>query len=272
MRSILLNAYDDGDFDKRLDVALDLARSFDSHLSIVSAMPFEAAGAVDPYGAAFAALIPVWREEAESFQEQVEKDLANEDVPWDWESRPGPPASALLRRSALADLIVLGSREPRTGGKAPSFTAGELAVSASCPVLVLPDECERMDPDRPALVAWDGSAEASHALRAAVPLLQHAKSVFLATVRSDKPSKNEYDLPPVSGADYLARHGISSEMFEIEADEKGVAHSLLNAASARNVGLIVMGAYGRTRLTEWIFGGVTRAMLSEVRVPLLLKH
>ena len=272
MKSIIFNAHADQGHSRRLDVALDLARALDAHLSLVSAMPYEASASLHPYGAAFAAMVPVWREESRKLREETERDLANEDVPWDWVEKAGPVALALLRRSSLADLVIVGEREPRGGGEAPSFTAGELALTADCPVLVLPDECTRLDLEQPALVAWDGSAEASHALRAAVPLLKRASTVYLATVGSSRRRKDEFDLPPVRGADYLSHYGIASELVELEPDERGTAHALQNAADVRGAGLIVMGAYGRTRMSEWIFGGVTRAMLSNVRLPLLLKH
>jgi nucleotide-binding universal stress UspA family protein len=142
-------------------------------------------------------------------------------------------------------------------------------------VLVLPETCTRIDPEAPALVAWDGSAEASHALKAAVPLLKLSSAVYLATVK--EPAKGakaakEPDLPPVAGADYLSRHGISCEMIEVAPHEEGVAAALQAEAATRKAGLLVMGAYGHTRLTERVFGGVTRRMLTGVRIPLLLTH
>ncbi len=89
-----------------------------------------------------------------------------------------------------------------------------------------------------------------------------------------KPAKaaKEPDLPPVAGADYLSRHGISCEMIEVAPHEEGVAAALQAEAATRKAGLLVMGAYGHTRLTERVFGGVTRRMLTGVRIPLLLTH
>ncbi len=275
MKSILFNATGDDGFSKRLDAVLDITRAFDAHLTLLHAIPYEAAGAVDPYGAAFAAMVPVWREQAAALKEATQKDMANEGVAWDWVDAAGPTALALLHASSLNDLVVVGAQEPRTNAKGASFTAGELAVTADCPVLVLPADCQRFEVGAPVLVAWDGSAEASHALKAAVPFLRQASQVYLATAK-EKSRKgragNLPDLPPVAGADYLSRHGIACEMVEIGEDEDGVDAALRKAAEARKVGLIVMGAYGRTRLAERIFGGTTRAMLGDVTVPLLLTH
>lgn len=273
MKSILFNAVSDRGHAARLDLALDLARTFEGHLTLVCAVPYEAAVSPDPFGAAFAAMVPVWQEEARQLREKTERDLANEDVPWDWIDRAGPVSLALLRHSSLADIVLVGAREPRAGGKAPSFTAGELAISASCPVLVLPEDCRKLDLGKPALVAWNGSAEASHALKAAVPILQRAGTVYLASIREDTEARaNEHELASFDAAEYLSRHGVACELVEIVDGGEGTAAALQQAAAVRNAGLIVMGAYGRNRLAEWIFGGVTRAMLSDVRIPLFLMH
>lgn len=272
MKSILFNAYGDEGHARRLDATLDIVRAFDAHLTLVDAIPHDAAGSLDPYGFTFASMYPVWQEESKKLRAETEADLANEGVNFDWISTTGPVALALLRFSALSDLVIVGAKDPRPDGSAPSFTAGELAVTADCPVLVLPVDCSRIDPESPVVVAWDGSAEASHALRAAMPMLKRAKSVFLVTVEEGKRDRSEFDLPPVRGADYLARHGVACEIVEVKAGEGGTAHAIVDAAEVRGAGLIVMGAYGNRRLSERVFGGVTRKMLADVRLPLLMTH
>ena len=71
MKTILFNAADDEAFTGRLDAALDLARQFDAHLTLLHAMPYEAAATIDFHGAAFAAMVPVWREEAAKLRERT---------------------------------------------------------------------------------------------------------------------------------------------------------------------------------------------------------
>ena len=82
MKSILFNAHSDEGHSRRLDLALDLARALDAHLTVLNAMPLEVGVSGDAYGAAFAVMIPVWREEAKKLREQTEADLANEGVSW----------------------------------------------------------------------------------------------------------------------------------------------------------------------------------------------
>lgn len=272
MKNILFNAAGDKHFPGRLDAALDIARAFGAHLTLLHSVPYETAAIIEPYGAAFATLIPVWREAAEALRDETIADLANESVSWSWIDSAGPIAAAMLREAALQDLIVLGAREPHSSSTGPSYSAGELALAGDCPVLVLPDSCKSFDPAAPALVAWDGSAEASRALKAAVPFLHLAREVYLAVVEEPVRHSERADLPPLDGAQYLSRYGITSQVVQLEQLAEGVAATIRAAAEIRHAGLIVMGAYGRTRLSERIFGGVTRDMLADVRVPLLLAN
>ena len=147
MKTILFNATGDEGFSGRLDAVLDLARAFDAHVTLLHAIPYEAAGAIDFHGAAFAAMVPFWRKEAEKLREKTLDDLSNEGVSWNWVEAAGPVALAMLRESSLHDLAVVSARDPNTVDGTPSFTAGELAVTADCPVLVLPDTCKRFRSD-----------------------------------------------------------------------------------------------------------------------------
>lgn len=272
MKTILFYAAGDEHFPGRLDAVLDIARSFDAHLTLLHSFPYETGAIIEPYGAAFATLLPIWRDAAERLKDRTVADLRNESVSWNWIEAAGSAASAMSREAALQDLVIVGAREPLGSTSGPSYSAGELAMTAGCPVLVLPDTCKRFDVGATAMVAWDGSAEASHALKAAVPFLRLASEVYLITVEEPVRYGEAPDLPPLDGAEYLSRHGISSQIVEVQQHEAGVAATIQAAAEIRHVGMIVMGAYGRKRLTERIFGGVTRDMLSDVRLPLLMTN
>ncbi len=272
MKSITVHAYDDAGFDARLQVALDFARAFGGHVTIVYPIPIDAGMPADFYGATFASMAPVWREAAEQLRAKTEADLANEDVPWNWIEGAGMTSSVLLRHSALSDLIVVGASEPQYASRGPSEAAGDLALHARCPVLVVPEGQERFDPNAAVLVGWDGSPEASRALRMAVPLLARAAKVTLACVKECDDGEDDFNLPPLKGAEYLSRHGIECELVELPREGRRVAEVLRDAAVRRHAGTIVMGAYGHMRLAERIFGGATRDMLTEVKVPLFMAH
>jgi nucleotide-binding universal stress UspA family protein len=178
----------------------------------------------------------------------------------------------LLEQSALHDLIIVGPHDVgEEGSRGPSAMAGELAVRAPAPVLVVPGETRRFDVNAPVLIAWNGSSEACVALRAAVPLLALSDKVTLASV-AEPDGRDRFDFPIGEAARYLDRHGVDAEVVEIPRGDAKVADTLFSAAQMRECGMLVMGAYGHSRLAEMLMGGVTRRALSDPQMPIFLAH
>ena len=159
----------------------------------------------------------------------------------------------------LADVTVVS----RSGG-----LAGDLAMVSRTPVLALPDATALAMPVGVACIAWDGGDEAANALRAAVPLLQGGAAVHVLTVLTEKAE----GFPPTDALRYLARHDIKAELHELQRDAS-IEESLAAAVAQLGAQLLVMGAYGHSRVREFLFGGVTRYFLEEPTAPpLLLAH
>ena len=269
MKSILLHIDHDNAMQARLQVALDIARATDAHITCLQAVSYEVFAPGDFYGSAIAAAMPVIKENAEKLRKQIEAELENEGVAWDWRFLYGIAQHRLLEHSPLADLVIVG---PSDGGDhGPSALIGDLVLKASLPVLVVPEGTKSFDVTAPMLVAWNGSSEACHALRAAVPLLACSSKVTLASV-AEPSEKTRFDFPSTEGAKYLSRHGIDCEIVEIPRGDAKISDTLFSAAQLRECGLMVMGAYGHSRLAEMLLGGVTRRMISEPQMPILLAH
>jgi hypothetical protein len=179
MRSILLHIDEDDCLEARLQVSLDLARSFDGHVTCVQAMPFVLGVPGDLYGTMVAQMLPVVRDNADKLRGRIEADLANEDVSWSWIQDDGPAIERLLQFTGLSDIAIVGCCDPISKGYAP--LTGDLAIRSRTPVLIVPPKVVGFDSRGPAVVAWDGSPEACRALRAAVPLLARSQAVTLAT-------------------------------------------------------------------------------------------
>jgi nucleotide-binding universal stress UspA family protein len=272
MKSILLHIDGDRCLDARLQVALDIARATGAHLTCLQAISYEVFAPGDFYGSAMAAAIPAIKQAADELRAKIEADLANEDVAWDWQTLYGLAEHRLLEQSPLHDLIIVGPRESgEEGSRGPSHLVGELTLRAPAPVLVVPGATKRLDVSGPMLVAWNGSSEACIALRAATPLLALASAVYLASVTEEK-ERQRFDFPATSGAKYLSRHGIEAEIVEIPRGEAKIADTLFSAAQLRGCAMMVMGAYGHSRLAEMLLGGVTRRMLSDPEMPVFLAH
>jgi len=271
MRSILLNIDSDDGLEARFQASLDLARAFDGHVTCLQTISYDVAVPGDLYGSMIAEILPVLRENANAMREKLVARLEDEDVRWDWLQDEGPSGLLLVRRSALADVVLLGAREPAGGKRQLSGLVGHAAIHGGAPLLVMPDTVTSFMVGGTAVAGWNGSVEAARALRAALPLLRRASSVVLATVAEAK-ERGEFDLPPMEGAEYLSRHGIECEIVEFPLESESVARALANAAVARHASLLVMGAYGHPRAFETVFGGVTRELLVAPPLPILATH
>jgi nucleotide-binding universal stress UspA family protein len=256
MKSILLHIDHDPALKARLQVALDLARACNGHITCLQAVSYDVFMPGDFYGSAVAAALPLIRENADNLRAKIERELEQEGVSYDWRFEYGVAGQRLIEASPLADIVIMGPAEAGMDTSGPSALVGDVVTRAPVPVLV----------------AWNGSAESAHSLRAAVPLLACSVKVTLACVVEEAGEDKRFDLPSTEGAKYLARHGISCEIVEIPRGEAKIADMLFSAAQMRECSLLVMGAYGHARLAELVLGGVTRHMLSEPQMPVLLAH
>lgn len=269
MKTVLLHIRDDKGQEARFQAALDVVRRFDGHLTCLQATPFDTYIIGDPFGGvyAFPEVMERVRETEESTRSKIEADLANEGVSWDWLHYDGSAAQMLVERGRLADLVVVSQPTRERGAEQPLPIAADIALHARTPVLVVPAECRSLDCSGTAVVAWNGSPEAAHALKSARPMLRAASAVHIVTV-----GRETKELPSASACRYLARHGIDTELHEADPGERSVAETIGAVAGSLGAGYLVMGAYGHSRLRELVLGGVTNDLLHNSRIPLVIAH
>lgn len=118
-------------------------------------------------------------------------------------------------------------------------------------------------------VAWDGQRAASRALRDALPVLAEAQRVILLTSSDDKPIAETSVAAAIS---FLARHGVVARHEQAARGERQIGDALQESAIARGAGLLVMGGYGHNRIREFVLGGATRNILSDIRLPIFMSH
>ena len=276
VKNILLHVQNDKTFEKRLETALSLARACDAHLSCIHVTPIEAYVAFDSFGGVFVMndVIKALDEEEQTLRAKVEGELRKEDVSWDYEQVTGNVSGQILGHAALADLIVTG-REPHRAdfaGPAMSFM-GDLLYRARTPLFIAGDDPAPKDPTGVALIAWNGTFEAANAVRSAIGLLRIASAVRILHISEEK----DQPFPSTRLLEYLSRHGIHAEL-SIEptpphaGSQEFVSASLMFHAAELNAAYIVMGGYSHSRIGEYVFGGVTRTLLSRCPVPLLIAH
>jgi nucleotide-binding universal stress UspA family protein len=167
------------------------------------------------------------------------------------------------------DLSVVGQAEPDKVAPEELIVEGALFASGR-PVLVVPYiQKSGVKLDR-VMVAWDGSRSAARAVADAMPLLGKANAIDVVIVADDRGKSDE--LPGADIAQHLARHDLKVDVKRIVAGGEDVASTLLSHAADTSADFIVMGAYGHSRLREFILGGVTRGMLAAMTMPALMSH
>lgn len=270
MKSILLHIHDDAGLTGRVDIALDLARAFNGHISCVHATSPQAFVGYDGFGAMFVMeeLMKVAEEHDAKMHAATEKLFANEDVSWDYQQVTSEVSGALIGGSYLNDLIIMGRPVVAKDRPLAIPQIGDVLMHAHIPVLVVPENKNSLNFRNVAMVAWNGGREAADALRQAVPLLKLATTVHIVTVEGGR----EKLFPATDASEYLSRHGVSSELHDRKASKQMVEAELDRCADELGADYLVMGAYSHSRAREYVFGGVTRHMLHEATLPVLLAH
>lgn len=187
-------------------------------------------------------------------------------VTTEWRDVEGALVDSVLRHARHADLAVVGQAAEEDDNRP---LADSLVLEVGRPVLVVPYAGRFDTLGQRVLVAWNGSREASRAVHDALPLLKRARRVVVLAVN---PDAEMGDLPGADLCRHLSRHGVTAVAEQVRADDLEVGEMLLSRAADADADLLVMGAYGRSRLRELVLGGATRHILRHMTVPVLFSH
>ena len=251
----------------RISLAADLARRFGSVLIGVAGWPLlkrihkelelPEAGSVELVSKELEKLGEKFRTIAGEITDRVE-----------WRSSMDFPREVIPKEARAADLVVIG-QSFLSGDIGHTYDPGTIILAAGRPVLVVPREIDHLESPR-VLIAWKDTREARRALQDALPFLQWSRDVVIAAVHSSGSPSVDGQLSDVAG--YLARHDVSVRKEVVAVSNENEAEMLLELTIKEHADVIVAGAYGRTRLGEWIFGGVTRDLLLNSRICCLFSN
>ena len=188
----------------------------------------------------------------------------------EWRLVPSADSDESAVHARYGDLAVVARQHPGDQQGAPGLVES-LVLTSGRPTIVLPPRCTAT-PIRRILVGWNAGREATRAVADALPLLVRADAVEILVVDRDGHFAGHGEEPGADVARHLARHGVVVEVRRLSSGGKDVGRLLLSRAVAFGANLIVMGAYGHSHLSEWIFGGVTRTALREAELPVLISR
>ncbi len=275
-KTILVHLSDKRRTEAVLAQAIALASRFGSHLIGVHAY---AAMPAPPIPVPFAAQVlggiaASAQENADAIAATFARMTARGTFVSEWQVLKVPHvdlASVVMERGRASDLIVAGQADP-DWELAPLLDFPErLALEGGRPVLVVPYASEGRSVGRTVAVAWKPTRESARAVFDALPLLKAAESVHIIEIREGS-DKAPALTPDTSIAAALGRHGIKPTIHSSLAPDSSVGEEILSRVADLGADLLVMGAYGHSRMRQLVFGGATRSIARHMTVPTLFSH
>jgi nucleotide-binding universal stress UspA family protein len=258
----------------RVDIACQLAKQWDAHLiglhalTVVNLPSYALAEGGAQVREHHERML---REAAASAEGTFKRGVAAAGAPrTEWRVSAQDAARSVPVHGRYADVLVLGQpNESEGSGVEPDF-AERVLLEIGRPVLLIPYAGDFPTVGRKVLVAWNAGREATRALTDSIPILREAQEVNVVAFNPRGAPHGE-----VPGADiglYLARHGVKVNVSPQTAADVDVGNQILSRAADLDVDLIVMGAYGHSRMSELILGGATRTIIQSMTVPVFMSH
>jgi nucleotide-binding universal stress UspA family protein len=263
----------------RIDLAAALAERFAAHLVglyplLVPQRPRELGyfdpALLDPF---FESLREQARAAADEVREQFEHVARLRGLSAEWRLVPEGPDGDPALHARYADLTILGQLDPDRGeteGLRPR--PEQVTLASGRPILIVPYAGRFENVGQRVVIAWNSAREAARAVHDAMPLLIAAEAVTVLTIDPREGPQGHGELPGADISLHLARHGVKAQVERTVSADLPVGEVLLSRLADLGADLLVMGAYGHSRMRELLLGGATRSLLQSTTVPVLMSH
>jgi nucleotide-binding universal stress UspA family protein len=260
--------------DARLEVAAQLAERFGARVIGVTAAEFSPPLYFTEGDAAQKLIDQGWatvKNRLKDLENEFRAAMQNRAPEVEWRCAEDFPTRFIVRQARACDILVVG--DAARGVLADPFVQvdpSDLVMQVGRPLLVVPETCNWLDL-RSVLVAWKDTAEAKRAVSDALPLLRESTEVTIVEIVEDEADRATALLRVEDVAAWLSRHGVQASQ-HVPGQVGDAATQLERVASDVGAGMVIAGAYGHSRLSEWILGGVTRRLVNPSRRCSLLSH
>lgn len=199
---------------------------------------------------------------------------ANAGVKASYRAPQGPSEEVLALHARYCDILVMSQADSANPSPGVHPTLAEsVIISAGRPVLMIPYIGHLNPIGRHVLFCWDNGRRAARALADAAPILQNASHLTVLKVDENLDQMHAQDITPKDLDAYCAAKGYPApKVVKKESLSHGIGNTILNSATDHGCDMIVMGAYNRSRVREWILGGTSKTLLQSMTVPILFSH
>jgi nucleotide-binding universal stress UspA family protein len=257
-------------------LAVDLATRIGSHLTGLAL-------AYDPITPAYSMAAPIPTDFMVSAREQAMEDAKKAAAGFEEIARVaalsvethvsdvliGDGFGGVIDHAKLSDLVIVGQDNPDQREPLREVLTEAVMFQAEVPTLLVPHAGPAEFKSDHAVIAWNGGTTAARAVRSAMPLLKMSKKVTVVIVEGGR-KRTE-----IAGADlatYLARHDLDVTIRTVTRTPSGIGQTIIDFAGDEGADWMVMGAYGHSRLREFILGGTTARILKSMPLPVLMAH
>ena len=263
--------------DHRVETALLFAKIYEAHVTGLHLIPYPI---IPVYGGAFPEVVPYSASDQLGKANNIEKKLKETFthkasqlvVPCEWKTIEGVDVRYILDNARYTDLVVVPQGYSRYGEENTQKIDDYLAIHLGRPLMVIPDLKKVFNLPKYIVIAWNESHEAARAVHDALPFLQYAERIQVVGVSASGQEEKANMIYCDDLRKHLSHHGINVDVVSVDESDKGVGYTILQSAIEFDADLIVMGAYGQSRIKEIILGGATSYLLKHTTVPLFLSH
>jgi nucleotide-binding universal stress UspA family protein len=273
-KTILVHINDERRVKGLIDAATQIGQQWDAHVIALYVMPPIPTYGPTAFGVGFIeAGLKAFRDEADRVRKAFEEASRGRPIVPEWrlvEPNERTVADCVIDHARQCDLIIVGQRDPSFDFSSVLDVPERVVVESGRPVLLIPNAGTFPTIGKRVTVAWNMGREAARAVFDALPFLQTAERVRIVSVNPKRGV--EGDLPGAEIGATLARHGIKCEVSTAVSREIDVGDVLLSGLTDDAADLLVMGAWGHSRMREFVFGGATRLILEHMTTPVLMSH
>ncbi|QUS37761.1 universal stress protein [Tardiphaga alba] len=260
----------------RLHYAAVLAKKWGAHLvvALVPQQPSYNRHSAFARGDAVVAMFELYKERKEASLKAVQSMIAEFERIYEIECElrncDGEMGEALMLHARHAGLAVLGSSRGLDGEESALTLSEDVIFASGVPSILVPPKWDAERPVRKVVIGWNASREAARAISDAIPLLVEAEEVRVVVVPEGKINRLLGEDPGADISQHLARYGVRVTLDSLKGSDAGAL--ILAKAAEIDADLIVMGAFGQSKITEFVFGSATGTLLRKATIPILLSR
>lgn len=278
-KTLLVSLNSEADTERLMPAAMMLARQFDAHLIGLYAlqnMEIYASVSMQLTGAALAQLRDSQEAEAERIKAVFDRHTVTEDIATEWrqiETSVAATGEQIAEQARCADLVIMLQIDPDRDSPALASAQRKVIEHSGRPVLVIPSVGDIKSVGKRTLIGWSGTGEAARAVHDAIPFMQQGDEARIFWVTGANASADS--ALKQSGHDLacsLDRHGIKTVVSHRSKSHISIGDELLNEAADTGADLIVTGAFGHSRLYDFVIGATTTHLLMHMTSPVLFSR